>query len=124
MAKTGPRAEAKAGRRSSYPPRRWKRKALALALLCALAALAWFWKPLTGHAAAAAAYGAHQGCACRHISGREPGACRADFEPGMRLVTLSEDEDARSVTARFLVLARETSTYRPGQGCVAEPWRR
>lgn len=46
-----------------------------------------------------------------------------DFEPGMELVSLSEDRKARSVTARFPLLGGTTATYREGWGCVLEPWR-
>lgn len=42
--------------------------------------------------------------------------------PGMELVTLSEDTGARSVTARFPLLARQTATYREGWGCIGEKW--
>ena len=41
----------------------------------------------------------------------------------MELVSLSEDARARSVTARFPLLARETATYREGWGCVLEEWK-
>ena len=48
---------------------------------------------------------------------------RKDFEPGMELVTLSEDAAAKTVTARFPLLASQTATYREGPGCQLEPWR-
>ena len=41
---------------------------------------------------------------------------------GMELVILSEDAEAKSVTARFPLLANETATLRDGYGCVLEPW--
>ena len=40
----------------------------------------------------------------------------------MELVTLTEDVENRSVTARFPFLAAETATLRDGYGCVMEPW--
>ena len=82
------------------PARRGRRIALWLAVLAA-ALLAWFWQPLNGKAGAAAAYGARVGCACRFVAGRPLDACRADFMPGMETVVLSEDVQAKSVTARY-----------------------
>ena len=37
-------------------------------------------------------------------------------------VTLSDDDQAKSVTARMLILATDTATYRKGYGCVLQPW--
>lgn len=85
-------------------------------------ALLWFRGPLQGYARVGAAYGARVACSCRFEGGRSLGDCRKDFEPGMELVMLSEDAEAKSVTARFPLLARETATYREGEGCRLEPW--
>ena len=99
-------------------------------LIAMLAAAAWGWlahgERLVGEARAATAYGARLACACRHISGRPldgsaPGACTRDFVPGMALVFLSEDEEARSVSARVPLLHSHTATYREGFGCLLEP---
>jgi hypothetical protein len=105
---------------SLRPRRRWPW--LVLAVL--LAALVWFWKPLNGYAIAGASYGARIACSCRYLGGRSLDDCRKDFEPGMELVMLSEDSAAKSVTARFPLLARQTATYRDGEGCRLEPWDR
>lgn len=103
-------------------PRRLRRRlVLVLAVLGAL--LAWFWQPLNGYATVGAAYGARVACSCRYVGGRDLDDCRKDFEPGMELIMLSEDRKAKSVTARFPLLARQTATYLPGQGCRLEPWR-
>ena len=40
----------------------------------------------------------------------------------MRLVMLSEDAEARSVTARVPLIASQTARWRPGQGCALDPW--
>lgn len=106
----------------SAPPRRRSRLWLAWLALAALAGLAWFWGPIHGRAQTAASYGAHVACSCRFIGGRDLDDCRKDFEPGMGLVTLSEDAEARSVTARFPLLSTQTATYRDGQGCQLQPW--
>lgn len=107
---------------SSTPPRRWFRKALFWLLVLAAAVLAWFWKPLNSYAVTGASYGARVACSCRYVGGRELSDCKKDFEPGMELIMLSEDDDARSVTARFPLLSNQTATYHEGAGCVLEPW--
>jgi hypothetical protein len=102
-------------------PSRMRRFAM-LAGLAALLVLAWYWQPLNAYARLGASYGAHVGCSCRFIAGRSLSDCRKDFEPGMGLVTLSEDRQARSVTARFPLLSSQTATYREGAGCALERW--
>jgi hypothetical protein len=102
--------------------RRWLKVLLSIAIVVALL-LAWFWRPLRANAVTAASYGAHVACSCRYIGGRSLQDCRKDFEPGMGPVTLSEDAEAKSVTARYLLFARQTATFRQGQGCMLEPWQ-
>ncbi len=109
--------------KASRPPRAGRGRFVLLLVLTGIAALAWFWKPLTGNATAAASYGAHTACACRYVAGRSLDACRSDFEDGMGALRLSEDAEARSVTAHFPLLSSQTATFRPGEGCVLEPWR-
>ena len=87
-----------------------------------LGLLAFFWKPLNSSAVTGASYGARVACSCRFAGGRDLADCRKDFEPGMALVTLSEDKQDRSVTARFPLLSSQTARYREGAGCVLEPW--
>lgn len=104
------------------PPRRGRW--VLLGLFVAAVALGWFWKPINGYAVTGASYGAHVACSCHFIEGRALGECRKDFEPGMGLVMLSANESAQTVTATFPLLARQTATYRAGQGCILQPWRR
>lgn len=104
-------------------PRFGRRRLIALALAALVLALAWFWRPINGYAVAGASYGARVACSCRFVGGRSLEDCRKDFEPGMELITLSEDLESKSVTARFPGLARQTATYRPGEGCRLEPWQ-
>jgi hypothetical protein len=99
----------------------WRRIALALALLAA-ALLIWFWKPLSSTAALGASFGARMACSCHFIAGRSLSDCRKDFEPGMSLIMLSSDEKAKSVTARFPLLASQTATFTEGPGCTLEKW--
>jgi hypothetical protein len=102
------------------PRRRWT----WLALLALAGLLTWFWAPLNGYAITGAAYGARVACSCHYLGGRSLEDCRKDFEPGMELVILSSDVEAKSVTARFPLLATQTATYYKGQGCRLEPWAR
>ena len=116
-------ATANPAARPARPPARPRRFWLLVALVALAALVAAFWSPLTGYARVGAAYGAHVGCSCRFAGGRGLDDCAKDFEPGMELVSLSEDRQARSVTARFPLLGGATATYREGWGCVLEPWR-
>ena len=76
----------------------------------------------TGDPHVGTAYMARVGCSCRFVAGRSLEDCAKDKLAGMELVMLSEDAEAKSVTARFPLLARETATLRDGYGCVLEPW--
>lgn len=108
---------------SGRPPRRRWRRVLGWLVLALLAALVWFWQPLNSYAQTGASYGARVACSCRYLGGRSLSDCRKDFEPGMELVMLSEDKEAKSVTARFPLLASQTATFREGEGCRLEEWR-
>jgi hypothetical protein len=79
-------------------------------------------EPINGYARTGAAFGARIACSCRYIAGRGLKDCRKDFEPGMQVVVLRDDADARSVTAYVPLLARETARYQPGYGCLLERW--
>ena len=112
---------ATAKRTATGKPRIWPRALFALAVL--VAAVAWFYRePIAGYTTTGAAFGARTACSCRYLAGRGLEDCAKDFEPGMELVFLSEDEEARSVTARVPLIASATATYRDGFGCVLEPW--
>lgn len=100
------------------------RRLLWLALVAAAAALVWFWQPLTGYARVGTAYGARVACSCRYEGGRSLSDCRKDFEEGMELITLSEDSQTKAVTARFPLLASDSASYREGEGCRLQPWKR
>ena len=99
----------------------WRRVFPAFTII-ALVALAFFWTTIRDYGLAGTAYGARIGCSCRYLGGRETGDCRKDFEPGMALVVLSADDDARTVTARLPLVASQTARYRKGEGCVLDPW--
>lgn len=107
---------------SSTQPRRRALRWVFVLLAILVGAGAFIWPQLHGYALTGTAYGARVACSCRFVGGRPLGDCRKDFEPGMDLITLSEDSAAHSVTARFPLIARQTATYREGWGCVLEPW--
>ena len=109
-------------KRSTGPRRRlWPHVLLGLAVLAG--ALGYFYRePLGGLTATGAAFGARTACSCRYVAGRSLADCKKDFEPGMELVFLSEDEETKSVTARVPLIASDTARYREGYGCVLEPW--
>jgi hypothetical protein len=99
----------------------WPRALLAVLLLGG--ALAWFYRePIAGKAEAGAAFGARTACSCRYVAGRDLKSCEKDFEPGMALVSLSDDAEDKAVTARVPLLSSATARYREGFGCVLEPW--
>jgi len=98
-----------------------RRLALGAGLVAVLVG-ALYWVPLRRAGLAGTAFGARIACSCRYVAGRALSDCRKDFEPGMALVMLDEDEEAHAITARIPVLARQTATFRPGQGCALERW--
>ncbi|PKB14075.1 hypothetical protein B0I00_2703 [Novosphingobium kunmingense] len=107
-----------------FKGRRRLRRLLWLAAIALAAALAWFWQPLNGYARVGTAYGARVACSCRYEGGRSLADCRKDFEDGMELITLSEDSAAKTVTARFPILASDSASYVEGEGCRLKPWPR
>ena len=68
----------------------------------------------------AVGYAARTVCACRYLGNRSLGSCRTDFEPGMEAVRLSEDRQARRITATVPLLATRSARHRPGYGCTLE----
>ena len=106
--------------------RLWPRILLVLVLvLASVAAVGWFANrtAINGYAMAGASYAARVGCSCRYIGGRSIGDCAKDKVAGMELIRLSEDPQAKSVTASFPLVASQTATYREGYGCVLESWK-
>jgi hypothetical protein len=98
----------------------WQRRVFFCTLLAAFAALIWFWGPLTARAEAGASYASRIGCSCRFVAGRPLDQCSDDFLPGMGLVSLSEDDEEKTVTASVFPIASETARYRGEEGCVFE----
>lgn len=92
-------------------------------IIAAIGAALWaFREPIKGYAGVSTAYSARVACSCRFVAGRSLADCAKDKLAGMELVTLVDDTAARSVTARFPLMASTTATFREGYGCVLEPW--
>jgi hypothetical protein len=87
---------------------------LALMLLL----LVWNWGSIKGQAKVGAAYGAHIACSCRYIEGRDMPSCETDMEPGMEIVSLSDDPGNKRVTASVLFLAKAVAERRGTNGCI------
>ena len=75
-----------------------------------------------GYGDVSTAYSARVACSCRFVAGRSLEDCEKDLLAGMELVSLSENADAKSVTASFPLVTSDTATYREGYGCVLEEW--
>ncbi len=96
---------------------------ILLAMSAVLAALAWYYRaPIGGYTQVATSYSARVACSCHYVAGRSMEDCAKDKLAGMELVTLKANDDAKSVTARFPLLAANTAYYREGFGCVLEKW--
>lgn len=68
------------------------------------------------------AYAARVACSCRFVAGRSLESCNTDKMQGMELVSLSDDVEAKSVTATMPLVSSTTATHREGYGCVLEKW--
>lgn len=111
----------KSAARSTRKSRRWPWAVLLIVMV--VAAVGWIYRaPITGYAGAGAAYSARVACSCRFVAGRSLDDCKKDKLPGMELISLKEDVDEKSVTARFPLIVSETATLRNGFGCVLEKW--
>lgn len=63
-------------------------------------------------------YGARVACSCHYIGGRDLDDCSKDFEPGMEMIGLSLNEEARRITASVPFMESATAEFREGWGCV------
>ncbi len=110
---------AKAQRSTSSRLGLWLLLVIAVAIAGALYA---YREPIEGYASVGTSYAARVACSCRFVAGRSLEDCEKDKLSGMELVTLIDDTDAKSVTARFPLVTSNTATYREGYGCVLEKW--
>lgn len=79
-------------------------------------------EPIKGYADVGTSYAARVACSCRFVAGRSMEDCEKDKLDGMELVTLVDNPEAKSVTARFPLVTSNTAIYRKGYGCVLEKW--
>ncbi|MEM1216114.1 MAG: serine hydrolase, partial [Bacteroidota bacterium] len=92
-------------------------KWLGLFLLLAVIGGLWYAQPLLR---VGAGYAAKMACSCHYIHGRELADIQAtdlDYS-ALPYATLALDEDAKTVTASFLGMARKIAHFIPGRGCV------
>ena len=80
--------------------------------------LVWNWGSIKGQAQLGASYGAHVACSCRYVAGRDLKSCETDFEPGMEMVSLSDDPENKRVTASVPFLAEAVAERRGLSGCL------
>lgn len=91
-----------------------------LAVALVLAYGVWQYPTWKGMAEAGTAYGARVGCSCRYVQGRDLKSCETDFEPGMEMISLSEDPKAKRITASAPLLASHSAVYAGETGCLLE----
>ncbi|WP_447932923.1 hypothetical protein [Sphingopyxis fribergensis] len=94
--------------------------ATVLAVLFAIFAI-WKFPSFKAQAELGSAYAARVGCSCRYVQGRSLDSCQSDFEPGMEMVSLSEDPATRTVTGSVPLLASRSARYAGDSGCFLRP---
>jgi hypothetical protein len=102
---------------------RFSKKRLAGYTAIALLALAALWLvfnlgALKGNAKLGAGYASHLACSCRYIEGRDLNSCLSDFEPGMELVTVTDNPETKTITASVPLLAKAMAQRRGTNGCM------
>lgn len=117
---TAKRRPASRSTRKTSSGRGWKILLVIVTLLAAL--VAYNWTFITGFTNAGAAYSARVACSCRYAGGRSLDDCRKDLLDGMELVSLTENEAEKSVTARYPLMIGHTARWRDGYGCVMDAW--
>ena len=48
-------------------------------------------------------------------------SCYNDYEPGMELISMSDDDAEKRITASVPLIASRSAQFREGLGCVIEP---
>lgn len=109
-------------KRTRPKSRRWLWLIVLVAALLGAAWLAWG-EGLRRTGATGTAYAARVACSCRFVAGRALEDCAKDKLAGMELVRLSEDREAKSVSASIPLIASDTARYREGYGCLLDDWQ-
>lgn len=94
--------------------------ALGFAVLFALF-LVWKLPSFKAQAELGSAYAARVGCSCRYVEKRSLESCQTDFEPGMEMVSLSEDAATTTITGSVPLLASRSARYAGASGCLINP---
>ncbi|MCA3255348.1 MAG: hypothetical protein INF91_07020 [Alphaproteobacteria bacterium] len=76
--------------------------------------------PLGRKAEVGVGYAARVVCACRYIGNRTMAQCLTDFEPGMEIVSVTEDAAAKRITATVPLIATRTARYDGDLGCALD----
>jgi hypothetical protein len=109
--------------RSRKTPSRWGGCLPWLVVLAVLLTGFAIWKfpSFKAQAELGSAYAARVGCSCRYVQGRSLESCQSDFEPGMEMVSLSEDPATKTVTGSVPLLASRSARYAGASGCLLRP---
>lgn len=104
-------------------PGRWGGCLPWLAVLTVLVAIFAIWKfpSFKAQAELGSAYAARVGCSCRYVQRRSLDSCQSDFEPGMEMISLSEDPATKTVTGSVPLLASRSARYAGVSGCLLRP---
>jgi hypothetical protein len=94
--------------------------AVVLAVLFAIFA-SWKFPSFKAQAELGSAYAARVGCSCRYVQGRSLESCQSDFEPGMDMVSLSEDPATKTITGSVPLLASRSARHAGASGCLLRP---
>ncbi|MBW8295116.1 hypothetical protein [Sphingopyxis sp.] len=81
----------------------------------------WKFPSFKAQAELGSAYAARVGCSCRYVQARSLESCQSDFEPGMEMVSLSEDPATKTVTGSVPLLASRSARYAGASGCLLRP---
>src|SRR3546814_11635334 len=83
--------------------------------------LIWKFPSLKAQAELGSAYAARVGCSCRYVQGRTLESCQSDFEPGMEMVSISQDPETKTITGSVPLLASRSAHYAGSSGCLLDP---
>lgn len=108
------------------PPEKPRRAGGCLPWTLAIAVLfgvfvVWKFPSFKAQAELGSAYAARIGCSCRYVQGRSLDSCQTDFEPGMEMVSLSEDPATKTITGSVPLLASRSARYAGAGGCLLAP---
>lgn len=84
----------------------------------------WKYPAFKAQAELGAAYAARVGCSCRYVQGRSFASCQTDFEPGMEIISVSDDPATKAVTGNVPLLATRTARFAGTSGCLLDPVER